>query len=172
VRTLRCRNQLQKLLRIVQHLLERILFVTKRRRRDLCGHTRVFQSRIRGHETNFVYANASRTCDSFLQLHREFGRLGFPSWKGVCKFCQLALGDLGSKLNAGQSGSREQLRELLFGGTSFERNTIKQQLGPGGAEQQTALGILGNCRAQFAPGSIKLLDRTGVIVPIQARELQ
>ena len=37
-RSLRCRNQLQQLLRIVQHFLEIILVVSQRRSRNLCRH--------------------------------------------------------------------------------------------------------------------------------------
>jgi hypothetical protein len=54
---LRCSNQLQQFLRIVQHLLEGILLVAQGRRGDLRRHARIFQADISRDEAHFVDAD-------------------------------------------------------------------------------------------------------------------
>jgi hypothetical protein len=51
---LRCGNQFQQFLRIIQHFLELILLVAQRRGSDLRRHAGILQSHIRRHEAHFV----------------------------------------------------------------------------------------------------------------------
>jgi hypothetical protein len=72
---LRCSNQLQQFLWVIQHLFEGILLVAQRRRSDLRCHAGVFQADVRRHEAHFVDADSFGISNGGLKLLREFRRL-------------------------------------------------------------------------------------------------
>jgi len=119
MRALRRGNQLQQFLWVVQPLPELILLVAQRGGGNLCCHARVFEARIRGHETNLIDADTLRASEGCLQLQCQFGRFSFSGGKGACEAPELFLGDRGKELNAGKSRCRKQLRKLLFRDSSF-----------------------------------------------------
>jgi hypothetical protein len=66
----------------------------------------------------------------------------------------------------------KQFCKLFFRGSALERHTIQQQLRTARAEQQTCIGCVWNGRAQFLPGTIELLDRADMVIPVQTGKLQ
>jgi hypothetical protein len=158
---------------IVQPFFELILItVAQRSGGKLRGHARLFVARIRGHEANFVDADALRSGKRRFQLQGEFSGLGFPGRKCMREPAEFFFGDGGKKLNAGEAGRGEQLRKLLFRRSAFQRHAIQQELRTCRSKQQSALRAEGNRCVQFFPGDLELFDGTGVLVAVEPGILQ
>jgi hypothetical protein len=105
--------------RVVQQIGELVLILAERCDRQLSGHARVFQPRVRGHKANFIDADSLRAGESGFQLQCQLRGFGFARRKSAHEAANLFFRDRSEKLYAGQTRGGEQLRELLFSGRSF-----------------------------------------------------
>jgi len=169
---LRCRNQFEQLVRIVEQISELVLISAERSNRQLRGHARVFQARVRGHKANFVDADSLGSGERRLQLLRQFRRLGLARGKRVDKAAKFFFRDGSKKLHTGQACCAEQLCKLLLRRRPFQRHAIQQELRIRRPQQQPAVCPHRNCGAKFLPGNLQLFVCPGMIVPVQACKLQ
>jgi hypothetical protein len=114
--------------RVVQHVGELVLILAERCDRQLRGHASFFQPRIRGYKANFVDADSLCAGESGLQLQRQLGWFGFARRKSAREPANLLFRNGRKELYAGQARGREQLRELLFSGRSFQWHAVQQEL--------------------------------------------
>jgi hypothetical protein len=111
--------------RIIQPFGKTVVILAEGSNRQLGSHAGLFESRIGGHEANFVDADSLGSRKGSLQLESKLGRFGFASGKGACKAPNLFLRYAGKKLHAGEPGGGQQLGELLFSRSTFQRHAIQ-----------------------------------------------
>ena len=165
-------DQLQQFLRIIQPLLE---FRPERLGRDLSGDADIPGQRIGRHKLHFI--NLDRAAQLAAGTERFFDLLGnvlcFRS--GNCESAYQAGEVLDryvfGEVQAGQSGSVEQLRETALGIPGFEWNAIEQQLVVGNAQQEARVAGSGQTLLQFIPRDFELGLGALVIVAIHPRIL-
>jgi hypothetical protein len=97
-------DQFEQFMRVVQPFRKLVLVVAERCGRQLRGHARFLQPRIRGHEANLIDADSLSTSERGLQLQRQLGGFGFPGGKRTYKPPQFVLRYAGEELHAGQPG--------------------------------------------------------------------
>ena len=103
-------------MRVVHQTGELVLILAERCDRQLGGHARFLQTRIRGHEADLVDADSLRAGESGLQLQRQLGWFGLPGGKRAREAPQFFFGHGCEELYAGQPRGRQELRELFFSG--------------------------------------------------------
>jgi hypothetical protein len=169
---LRSEGHLEHFVGIFEEVLE---LVARSAQHFLCELRRYFNSRHRR-----IFRDVSNLIDfdrrvagkCGLQLFGERGRLGVAAWEGAHKARKLRLGEWGSKVNAGNSGSGQQLRKAAFARSGAQRHTVQQNLRSGGSQKHTASAAIIERVAKFSPRGFKLLRRLHVSELVQTRELQ
>jgi hypothetical protein len=169
---LRRGNQLEQFLRVIEPFLKLVLVFAERGGRKLCGHAGIFQTRVRRDKADLIQAYALGAGECGFQLYGKFRGLCFACRKRTGKPANLFLCDGGEKLNAGESGSGKQLSELLFGGSAFQGNAVKQQLRTSRAQHEARVRPSGNGLVQLTPGDVQLFDSTAVLETVQTGKLQ
>jgi hypothetical protein len=101
------------------------MVLAERRNSQLGRHAGFLEPRIRGHEADFVDADALGTGEGGLQLESQFRGLRFARGKGAHKAPKLFFGHGRKELDAREPRGGEQLRKLFFSGRPFQRYPVQ-----------------------------------------------
>jgi hypothetical protein len=170
--TLRRQNHLQHLVGVFEEVLE---FVARGAQHLLCKLRGHFDSSHRGvfrDVADFIHLNTGFSRERRFQLFGQGRRLGVSARKGAHKSRELRLRKIGGKMNAGDTGSDQKLREASFAGCGAQRHAVQQNLRSGRAEQHAASAAVLQRVAQLFPRRFKLLRRLRVPELVQPREFQ
>ena len=165
--SLRRSDQLQHFLRVVQPLFE---FRAERLCRQLCRHGNFSGRRISRDKLYFVNFDGGVLviAQRFFKLPGEVLRLRSAHRESGDQAGKVLEGNLAGKMNAGQTGRRQQLSEASFGLPCLKRGAVKQELVVGYAEQESAIAIFGQAFPQFFPRDVELAFGTLVLYSVQA----
>jgi hypothetical protein len=141
-------------------------------RGELRRHLNSSHGRIFGDVADLVNLDAGFTGERGFQLLRERGRLCVAAGKASNKACKLGLRKIWREVNAGNSGTGEQLCETFFAGGSAQWYTVQQDLVSRSPEQEPAAAALIERTTELFPRSFKLRRRPHVTKFIEACELQ
>ncbi len=169
VRALRRCNQLQKLLGIIQPLLE---LWSQGLRRDLGCHADITGQRIGRHKLHFIDLDRALFCSAvecFLDLLGHILGFGASYGKGAYQAGKVFDGHIFGKVQAGQAGRTQELPKAAFGLSGFQRNSIQQQFVVGNPQEEAALSSRRQAMLQFVPGGLELRFRSFVIRAVHAR---
>jgi hypothetical protein len=106
------------------------------------GHGSVF-----GHVANFVDLDVAPSGQRRFQLLRQLAGLVVSARKRAYKTRKVALCCVGRKMNAGDSGTGQELRETFFRRRCAQRHAIEHDLISRRAEQQPRISALIQGRA-------------------------
>jgi hypothetical protein len=108
------------------------------------------------HVADFVDLNARFSGQRGFQLIRQRRGFRISAWERTHKSRKLRLCQGRRKVNAGDSGGDQKLRETSFTGRCAQRHAVQQNLVTGGAQQQSTAPAFIESVAQFFPGAIEL----------------
>jgi hypothetical protein len=148
-------NQLQKLLRIIQPVLE---FRAERLRGELRGHGKFAGGGIGSHELDFIDADRGIlfVAEGLLNLLGEVLRFRTAHGKGLGQARKVLERDFVGEQDAGEPGSVQQLCEAALGLSGFERDAVEKKFVVGDAEQKTSVPALGQRLLEFVPCALEL----------------
>ncbi len=134
------RDQLQQFLRIIEPLLE---FRAQGLGRDLGRNADLAGGRIGGHKPHFVDADrgALAVSKSVLDLFDHVLGSGSAQGESPHQLGEFFLRDLVGKMDAGQTGGGQQLREAAFRLPGLQRSAVQQKLVFGDARAGTILRL-------------------------------
>jgi hypothetical protein len=170
--TLRSQNHLQQAAGIIEQILKFFAGGAQNFCSQVGGG---FYSRDRGifgDVTNLVHLDAGFSRKGGLQLIRKGSWFCIAAGKGADEAGELRLSQRGRKVNAGNTGSDQQLRKTFFAAGCSERHAIEQDLIAGSAEQKARTSAFVQRAAQFLPRSFKLGGGAHMPELIKAGELQ
>jgi bifunctional pyridoxal-dependent enzyme with beta-cystathionase and maltose regulon repressor activities len=101
----------------------------------LRGHLDPRHGRIFSDVADLVDLDARFAGERRLQLFCERGRFGVAAWKTAYEAGKLWLRQIGREVNAGNTGTCQQLRETFFTSGCAEWHTVEQNLIPRGSQQ-------------------------------------
>ena len=125
---------MQQAVRIIEQVLEFVAGGAKNFCGKICGGFYSGNRRILGNVTNLIYLDAGLACESGLKLFRQGRWFCVATWKRTNKTRELRLRKRWRKVNAGDTGSDQQLGKTFFASRSAERHTIEKNLIAGSAE--------------------------------------
>ena len=159
-------NQLQKLLRVIEPLLE---FGAEGLGGELGGDGIFAGGGIGGDELDLIDADGGILviAEGFLDLLGEVLRFGAAHGKSADQAGKVVERDLVGKQDAGEPGGVQQLCEAALGLPGFERDAIEKKFVVGDAEQKTSVAAFRQRLLEFAPGGLKLALGALVVHSIQ-----
>jgi hypothetical protein len=147
---------LQELVRVFKEILELVALSAESLGGELRGDLNSRDGRIFRDIPNFVDLDTRFTGERGFQLLREGGRFCVAAGKCAHEARELWLGESGGKMDAGDPGARQQLREAFFTGGGAERHAVQQNLVPRRTEQKASAGAFIKRTSEFFPRSLKL----------------
>jgi len=121
---------------------------------------------------NFVDLDAGFSSERRFQLLGQLAWLVVSAGKRAHKSRKITLRCIGRKMNAGDSGSRQQLREALLGCGRTQGHAVQNDLITRSSQQQPRISAVIQSKAQFLPGGLELRRGPHVSKFIQPRKLQ
>jgi hypothetical protein len=142
----------------------------------LCGQLRGdFDSRhgsVFRHVPDLIDLDAGLPGQRGLQLFSQLARLVVSTRECAHEPREIALRGVWGKMNAGNSGTRQKLRETFLRRRRAQRHAVQHDLISGGSQQQACVSALIQREAQFFPRRLKLRRRAHVSEFVQARKFQ
>jgi hypothetical protein len=163
---------LQEFVGIFEEILKLVALRAECFRGQLCRYFDSSDRRVFRNVTNFVDLDAGFTSEGGLQLFGKRGRLSVATGKRAHETSKLGLRKSRRKVNAGDSGAHQHLRETFFASGCAERHAVEQDLISRSAKQEAAAGALIERTSEFLPRSFKLRRRPHMSKFVEACELQ
>ncbi len=160
-------DHLQQLVRVFKKISEFTALRAQRFRRQLRRHLDSRHRRIFRHVANLIHLDASVATQRGLKLLGKGRRLCISTWESAHESRELRLRHSRRKVNAGNTGRSQQVREASFARRRSQRHAIEQNLSPRSAQQHTAPAAFIQRLAQlfprgFDPPRVSVLIRVGL----------
>jgi len=163
---------LQELVRVFEEVFELVALGAEGLRGELRSHLDTCHGRIFRNIANLIDLDARFTGERGFQLLRERGGLCVAAGKTSYEPRKLRLRQIWREVNAGNTGTRQQLREAFFTSGCAERYAIQQDLIPRSTQQKSASAALIERTSEFFPRSFKLRRRSHMAKFIEPCELE
>jgi hypothetical protein len=124
---------LQQFVGIFKEIAKLVALCAQHFRGQLRGNFDSCDGGVFRHVADLIHLDAGVAGERGLQLFCERGGLGVAAGKRAHKSRELRLRQSGRKVNAGNAGRHQQLREAAFAGGGPERHAVEQDLIPGSA---------------------------------------
>src|SRR2546426_1889053 len=125
-----------------------------------------------GYKTDFVDTNSIGAREGGLQLLSQLHGFRLARGKGMHEPRQFLRCDGRKEMNAGQTSGGEELGELAFRRSAFQRHPVQKELGSSGAKKQARLSPRGDGFAQFLPGGVQLFGGPGMLKSVEPGQFQ
>src|SRR5262249_30725254 len=132
---------------VFQKILELVALCSENFCRQLRSDFYAGNGRIFGNIADFVHLDAGLTCKRSFQLFRKGCRFCISCRKRANESRELGLREIRTEVNAGDSGSGQELSETALCSSGTEWNTVQQNLRTRGTEQKSAIAAFIECRA-------------------------